>query len=189
MRECITTTSFSVLVNNILGDKFSPSRGIRQGGPLSPYIFILCAKILARQLQTALEDKQSGIGIQACRGAENIPFLTFADDTMIFAKATNNSCGLVKNIISKYYNMLGQKVNFQKSTFQCSKNISANTISNLQTILEIKAVKRLDKYLGCLIINDRVTESTFQPIVERIAKNFSKWKANSISKPGRVTLI
>lgn len=145
--------------------------------------------MLACQLQNAVEDKKGGIGITPYKGADRIPFLTFADDTMIFAKATKNNCAYIKNIIQEYSKMSRQKVNFHKSAFQCTKNVTRRDINSLQGILEMKPVQGLDKYLGFPIINGKVDNSTFQPVIERTGKNLAKWKANTLSKPGRVTFI
>lgn len=189
INECITTSSFSILVNNVPSDQFYPTRGIRQGDPLSPYIFIICAELLARQLQVAIDDPKSGIGIKITRQADKISFLTFADDTMIFAKANKKSCAIIKNVIREYCNMYGQLVNFHKSAYQCSKNVTRNTREDFRSILEMKPVVILDRYLGCPLINERVNNATFKNVVEWTTNTLTTWKANSLSKAGRVTLI
>ncbi|XP_010682145.3 uncharacterized protein LOC104897032 [Beta vulgaris subsp. vulgaris] len=107
VEQCITTVSFSVPVNGIPGDMFCPSRGIRQGDPLSPYIFILCAEMLARLLFQASIEAPKLIGVTLGHSRCNIPFLTFADDTMIFAKAKMESCTAIKSILEKYCLMSG----------------------------------------------------------------------------------
>lgn len=80
IKECITSTSFSVHVNEVPGDKFSPSRGIRQGDPISPYLFILCAELLARLLSSAANSPSKPIGVPVGKSGIRIPFLSFADD-------------------------------------------------------------------------------------------------------------
>ncbi|XP_057251329.1 uncharacterized protein LOC130591670 [Beta vulgaris subsp. vulgaris] len=86
IKTCISTPSFSILVNGVPGDRFFPSRGIRQGDPLSPYLFILCAELLARQLSFANLQKDKSIGVSIGKSGVRIPFLTFADDTMILPR-------------------------------------------------------------------------------------------------------
>jgi hypothetical protein len=84
--NCVTTVSFSVLVNGIPSPSFKPHRGIRQGDPLSPYLFILCADILSSlisQLQT--DNKIKGIAIAT--NAPRITHLFFADDCLLFCRA------------------------------------------------------------------------------------------------------
>lgn len=117
---------------------------------------------------------------------EKIPFLTFADDTMIFAKATKTSCAFT---VEEYCHMSGQLVNLSKSAYQCSENIERSKREEFQYVLGMKPVVTLDKYLGCPIINERVTKWTFQNTVEKTSNNLPKWKANSLSKARRVTLI
>lgn len=135
IRECITTASFSVLVNGIPGTSFSPSRGIRQGDPLSPYLFILCAELLARNLSIANTQREKLIGVSVGHSRIGIPFLTFADDTMIFAKATDASCLLIREILDKYCSHSRQLVNYHKSLFQVTSNISESMKANFANIL------------------------------------------------------
>lgn len=123
IKTCISTSSFFVLVNGITGLSFTPSRGIRQGDHLSPYLFILCAELLARQYAIASSQRDRLIGIPIGNSSVRIPFLTFADDYMIFAKANDQSFFVIRQILVKYCSMLGQVVNYHKYAFQVSPYI------------------------------------------------------------------
>ena len=64
IKACISTVSYSVIVNDNVCGFFTSTRGIRQGDPLSPYLFILCMEILTRTLRKALRTKKCGTGIK-----------------------------------------------------------------------------------------------------------------------------
>ena len=84
---CISSVNFSVLVNDTPGKTFKPTRGIRQGDPLAPYIFVLAMEFLARSLQRESEKTKPKIGIKLTPNGTTIPFLSFADDTFIYSCA------------------------------------------------------------------------------------------------------
>ena len=187
--SCISTSSFSVLVNGIPGKPFFPSRGIRQGDPLSPYLFILCAELLARQLSAAYTRRDKSIGVSIGKLGVRIPFLTFADDTMIFATASDASCVVIKQILDKYCPMSGQLVNFHKSAFQCSPNVPRVTKANFASLLGMNEVDHLGEYLGRPIIDSRVTKETFGKTSGKVTSQLSKRKVNSLSQAGSTVLI
>ena len=82
--ECISTVSYSILVNG--EPDIKPSRGIRQGDPLSPYLFLLCSKGLNRLLQAAAREDEIR-HFSLCRNGPQISHLFFADDTLLSCKA------------------------------------------------------------------------------------------------------
>ena len=85
--SCVTTPSFSILVNGKAYGIIHPSRGIRQGDPLSPCLFLLCAEGFTALLdQAELEGRIKGVSI--CRGAPKVTNLMFADDSLLFCQAT-----------------------------------------------------------------------------------------------------
>lgn len=93
--QCVQSTSFSILVNGVPKCPITPSRGLRQGDPLSPYIFLLCTEGLISLLKNSTLD-MSLEGVRVCRGAPMINYLLFADDNLIFCKEKlkplNNCC-------------------------------------------------------------------------------------------------
>jgi hypothetical protein len=112
--NCVTTVSFSVLVNGIPSPSFKPHRGIRQGAPLSPYLFILCADILSSlisQLQT--DNKIKGIAIAT--NAPRITHLFFADDSILFCRAKPEEATHLLNTLMEYQRVSGQQINLRKS--------------------------------------------------------------------------
>jgi len=94
--ECVTSVSYSLLINDEPTGFIKPSRGIRQGDPLSPYIFIVCMELLANNLIKESLKSNSGIGVKLYPKADRIPRLLFADDCLIFSKAITATCWRIK---------------------------------------------------------------------------------------------
>lgn len=95
---CVTTVTYNILVNGQSVGTVIPTRGIRQGDPLSPYLFIVCAEVLSLLLQRK-EARGSIHGVRVARGAPPISHLFFADDSLLFFKATINEAQEVKNCL------------------------------------------------------------------------------------------
>jgi len=95
----ISTVSFSVLLNGSPCQKFYPQRGLCQGDPLSPYLFILCAEVFSRLLNKA-QAKKGLHGIQIARGAPKINHLFFADDSLIFCRDSFQDSQTIQEILN-----------------------------------------------------------------------------------------
>ena len=89
--SCVTTPSFSVRINGKAYGNIIPSRGLRQGDPLSPYLFLLCAEGFTSLLSKA-EAEGRLHGVQICRRAPSISNLLFADDSLIFCQEIKKKC-------------------------------------------------------------------------------------------------
>ena len=99
--ECISIVSYSILINGIPHGNFSPTRGIRQGDPLSPCLFILCAERLHYLLKKAQMDGSIS-GVSLCRLRPIITHLFFANDSLLFCRATREECQNIQDILSLY---------------------------------------------------------------------------------------
>jgi arsenate reductase-like glutaredoxin family protein len=89
--ECVRTVSYSVLINGEPRGFFHPTRGLRQGDPISPYFFLLCAEGLnALLVKTAMSKSIQGISIS--RGGPKLTHLFFADDSVLFCRASLQEC-------------------------------------------------------------------------------------------------
>ncbi|KAL9674277.1 hypothetical protein QQ045_030548 [Rhodiola kirilowii] len=89
---CVKTVSYKVRVNGSITEEIIPSRGLRQGDPISPYLFLICAEWLTYTLN---KYQEIGLikGIKICRGAPVITHLMFADDSLLLLNARKDSLG------------------------------------------------------------------------------------------------
>ena len=122
---CVTTTSFSILLNGKPYGNVLPSRGIRQGDPLSPYLFLLCAEGFTSLFAKAENDGKIH-GASICRGAPKVSNLLFADDSLLFYRATQNEVDVSFGVLQTYANASGQCINLEKSSVFFSSNTSAS---------------------------------------------------------------
>ncbi|XP_074306435.1 uncharacterized protein LOC141641679 [Silene latifolia] len=145
--KCVSTVTFSIKVNGTFTEEFAPTRGIRQGDPISPYLFILCAGVLSGQLRKAAEDG-SIRGIRVAPAAPTVTHLLFADDSVLFVRAKEMEARKVKAILTAYEEVSGQLVNYNKTTVYFSKCTTVARRGQIADWLGVRAVDEHDKYFG-----------------------------------------
>ncbi|OMO57673.1 reverse transcriptase [Corchorus capsularis] len=119
----VRSVSYSVLINGNQSDCIYPSRGIRQGDPLSPYLFLLCMEALSKMISNAAS--VGGLsGVSIARHAPSVSHLFFADDSILFLRARLLECDIVLKILGDFEAASGQKINIDKSSILFSKNTS-----------------------------------------------------------------
>ena len=99
--QCISSVTYVVHINGKPSGHIIPTRGPRQGDPLSPYLFLLCAEGLSTLIKKTTVD---GLleGIFVSRGGPCLSHLFFAYDNLIFYKATIEECDVLQRILSTY---------------------------------------------------------------------------------------
>lgn len=99
--KCVTSVSYSFKINGRIVGKVLPFRGLRQGDPISPYLFVIVSQGLSASLNSyALQNKIQGISI--ARGSPRITHLFFADDNLVFFKANRGNCTSIKQCLTDY---------------------------------------------------------------------------------------
>ena len=81
--KCITIVTYSVLINGEAHGRISLTRGLRQGDPLSSYLFLLCMEAFSAFITDA-SNRHSLNGVSICKGCPRVTHLFFADDSMFF---------------------------------------------------------------------------------------------------------
>ncbi|KAL5766636.1 hypothetical protein ACOSP7_017253 [Xanthoceras sorbifolium] len=173
--DCISTVSFSFVINGKSAGRVFPSRGLRQGCPLSPYLFILCAEALSCMIQGAEQDGRV-LGFRCCRGSPLVSHLFFADDSLVFCKANIQSCLVLKNILEVYSRGSGQLVNFQKSAITFSPNVLSGCKDSIQIIFDLARSQSHDRYLSLPTLVGKNRKKTFHSIIDKVWKRVSGWK-------------
>jgi hypothetical protein len=186
--ECITTVSYSVLIDGEPKGYIRPSRGIRQGDPLSPYLFLLYAEGLTALIRQA-ERMGHITGVSISRGGPRVSHLLFADDSLLFCQASIEASETLMRILSIYEDSSGQKLNKDKTAIFFSRNTRQNVREEIHQFWGSTASTHFGKYLGLPPVVGRAKKLAFNDIKERVAKRIHGWKERFLSKAGREILI
>jgi hypothetical protein len=185
---CVSSVRYQVRLNNEFTDHFNPSRGLRQGDPLSPYLFLLCAEGLS-SLLTVEENFENLMGVKVCRNAPAVSHLLFVDDSLILMRADSQNATSLWRALDDYCAALGQLVSDAKSTIFSSPCTSVDTRVEVCSILNIMTEAITDKYLGLPPLVRIVRTDCFQHLIDRIYKILLGWKEKNMSFGGKEALI
>ena len=186
--SCVTTPSFSILINGKLYGNIHPSREIRQGDPLSPYLFLLCAKGFTSLLaKVELEGRIHGVSV--CRRAPKISNLLFINDSLLFCLATHTKVEVVAEILQTYAKTSGQSINLEKSLVYFSHNTLKNQNDEIMRTLGVKEVDRFESYLGLPTLVGRLKYHFFSCLKDRLWKKLQGWKGMLLFRAGKEVFI
>lgn len=137
---CITLTSFSVIINGVPKGLITPQRGLRQGCPLSPYLFIMCAEVFS-SLLLQVEEQNIIHGLKF-GSTTTISHLLFADDSLIFMRADMVEGQHLKKIFDCYTTASRQLFNLDKSSMFFSGNTKMEKVIAIKAIFNFNVVSR-----------------------------------------------
>ena len=185
---CFRLVSFSIMINGEPHGFFHPSRGLRQGDPLSPYLFLLCAEGLHSLIQQVADNGELR-GVSLCKEGPKITDLFFADDSLLFCRANDTNCQIVMNILTMYEEASGQKINRGKTQLFFSTNTQEDIKNRVKDLVGVEVVTQYEKYLGMPSFVGRAKKETFSYIRERVWHKIQGWKEKLLSQADQEILI
>ncbi|RVW89836.1 LINE-1 retrotransposable element ORF2 protein [Vitis vinifera] len=182
MRGCLSSVSYAVLVNGNAKGWVKASRGLRQGDPLSPFLFIV-ADVLSRML-LKVEERNVLEGFRVGRNRTRVSHLQFADDTIFFSSTREEDMMTLKSVLLVFGHISGLKVNLDKSNIY-DINLEQNHLSRLVEMLDCKASGWPILYLGLPLGGNPKASGFWDPVIERISRRLDGWQKAYLSFGGK----
>ena len=188
MKLCVTTSSCSVLINGrAQGGWFQLQRGIREGCPLAPLLFLAAANALA-VCTTRLCSQGHLSGFQTKGIVGGVPLLQYADDTTFFIQGSETAACTLAQMMRIFSDFSGLQLNGAKSMF-VGFGLAPEEVSWCTEILATPIGTLPIRYLGLPLSDCRLRIQDWQPMVEKVEKLLGGWRARVLSCGGCLVLV
>ncbi|KAL4384698.1 hypothetical protein GQ457_15G025740 [Hibiscus cannabinus] len=173
--ECVSSAKVSILINGSPTKEFLMKKGLRQGDPISPFLFITVTEVLHLIIIKASEN---GLieGIDSLLPQASLTHLQFADDTILFLRPSVECIENTKRVLRCFEICSGLSINFRKSCL-VGINTDSTEVKNLASICGCKEGEFPFKYLGFPLGADPRKISTWEPVIERFRAKLTTWKS------------
>jgi hypothetical protein len=187
VRECITSPWFSIAINGTLVSFFKGAKGLRQGDPLSPYLFVIAMEVFAKIMDNYT---RAGFGFTFHPRCSRLKLthLCFADDLLLFCDASLPSISIVKAALLQFEKISSLKANPSKSSLFCSslslrmKNMLLDELQMQEGVLPIR-------YLGVPLISSRLFAADCKMLLDEISSHIDSWTSRNLSFAGQLQLL
>jgi len=187
IRGCMESTTVSVLVNGSPTEEFKPSRGVRQGDPLAPFLFLVVAEGLNGIVRQSLKERLL-TGLKFGRDEIELAILQFTDDTVFLCEDSYNNVVTLKAILRGFEVASGLKINFYKSKL-AGINVLRHNMACYTKTLNCAQMSISFKYLGLEVGGNPRKKKFWDPVVNNLKARLNVWKGRFLSMAGRICLI
>ncbi|GJZ90239.1 putative RNA-directed DNA polymerase, eukaryota, reverse transcriptase zinc-binding domain protein [Tanacetum coccineum] len=184
---CFSNARSSVLVNGSPTSEFDLYRGLRQGDPLSPFLFILAMEGL-HALSCKAEEMGLFKGATFGRDNMNVSYLMYVDDVIFLGEWSKTNTHNLVCMLRCFFLISGLKINVHKSNV-LGVGVSDLDVSNMAKLIGCGVESFPMKYLGVLVGCNMARCSNWNAIIQKFSNKLSLWKARLLSAGGRLTLI
>jgi hypothetical protein len=189
IKQCISTARFSILINGAPCGYFGSSRGVRQGDPLSPFLFDLVMEAFSRMINAIMSRGLiSGFSVGSRDQTRVVvSHLLFADDTLVFCGADESQIRNIGALLVCFEAVSGLKINLPKSAL-----IPVGSVVDVDHLAELLGCDTSSlplKYLGLQLGASFKLKSMWAELVDLMSRRLAPWKRMYLSKGGRVALI
>lgn len=186
LRACVCTPNFTIGYNGRVHGYFKGKRGLRQGDPLSPYLFVIAMNMLSLMLNKAAADLKIKYHHKCSRS--KLTHLCFADDLLIFMDGSLSSVQNVLQVLKEFELWSGLAVSVQKSSFNAS-GLSQQEINVIKVSTGMPNGTLPVRYLGVLFCRKKLTTSNCEVLIQQVKSKFTSWTVKTLSFAGRLLLI
>jgi hypothetical protein len=181
----LATSSSKVLLNGVPEEKFKHLRGVRQGDPLSPMLFILALDPLHKIVELATERKLIHLMLQK---VARMRCSLYADDAALFANPDRVELQHFSRLLQVFRDCSGLTVNMHKTEIfpiRCTEELIAEVLPTFPGKISFFP----GKYLGLPLHTRKLRRIDVQPLIDKIGTRLPGWKGKFLSSAGRETLV
>ncbi|KAH1046713.1 hypothetical protein J1N35_037497 [Gossypium stocksii] len=186
--RCVRSVHYVVKCNSILSETIVPERGLRQGDPLSPHLFLFCMEAFSKLLIQA-QNNTLIKGVRASIKGPHINHLFFADDALLFIHNKKRDVEEIVNIMAMFNRDSGQEINKEKSMLMFSRKTPDVQRDLFSSMLGMGIVEKLENYLGLPLPISRKKSLAFTHIINRCTCRIKSWSKQLLSYGGKEVFI
>ncbi|GKC51585.1 RNA-directed DNA polymerase, eukaryota [Tanacetum coccineum] len=183
---CLLSSRGSIIINGSPTEEFLFGKGLKQGDPLSPFLFILIMEILHLSFQRVVDEGLfHGIKVH---DMVNISHLFYADDAVFVGQWSEHNLSTLTHVLKCFYLASGLKINMSKSKIM-GIHVNNDIVNDAPVKLGCLVLKAPFTYLGSTVGGDMHRLLMWKDMVDRVKRRLSKWKMKMLSIGGRLTLV
>lgn len=182
---CVSTASVSALVEGSPTKTINLQKGLRQGDPLSPFLFVMVIEYLTRLVKGAVRYRK--LVLYTIGGVQIESYLAFAGDATFFCRASSKSLMTLKEVLTEFESFSGLRINAGKSSVILSKRVVDR--AEMAAILGFQLKDLPIKYLGTPLTGKLIKYRDSDGLLVELKSILTRWSLKKLSYMGRIQLV